>query len=169
MNLARIRRSHHLARQIDQQPRVPFAVLRWLSIAVVIIIVCVTILLGIAIVGRTQRYLVRQNEDYAENLAFHLNDVLYAQFAQAITAPPGSPLPDTSELDRTVRHILIGLNVCRLTIYDQTGRVIYTTQADQIPPADQAAVRASLDHALIGQAQSTFVHKPSSDGTLATI
>jgi signal transduction histidine kinase len=153
---------------MDQQPRAPFAVLRWLSIAVVAIIVCVTMLLGIAIVGRTQGYLVRQNEDYAENLAFHLNDVLYAQFAQAITAPPGAPLPDTSELDRAVRHILIGLNVCRLTIYDQTGRVIYTTQPDQIPPADQAAVRAALDHALAGQAQSAFVHKPAPDGQPAT-
>jgi signal transduction histidine kinase len=154
---------------MDHQPRASFAVLRWLSIAVVAIIVCVTMLLGIAIVGRTQGYLVRQNEDYAENLAFHLNDVLYAQFAQAITAAPGAPLPDTSELDRTVRHILIGLNVCRLTIYDQTGRVIYTTQPDQIPPEDQAAVRAALDHALTSQAQSAFVHKPASDGTLATI
>src|SRR5262249_11729056 len=139
------------------------------SVVVVTIIVCVTILLGIAIVGRTQRYLVRQNEDYAENLAFHLNDVLYAQFAQAITAPPGAPLPETSELDRAVRHILTGLNVCRLTSYDQTGRVIYTTQPDHIPPEDQPAVRASLDHALIGQAQSAFVHKPAPDGTMATI
>jgi signal transduction histidine kinase len=169
MNLARIRQLRQPPLSMDRQPRVPFAVLRWLSIAVVVIIVCVTILLGIAIVGRTQRYLVRQNEDYAENLAFHLNDVLYAQFAQAITTSPGAPLPDTSELDRTVRHILIGLNICRLTIYDQTGRVIYTTQPDQIPPVDQAAVRAALDHALTGQAQSTFVHKPVSDGTLATI
>lgn len=147
MHLARNRRSSSHQAAIDHQPQATFAALRWLSVAVVVIIVCVTLLLGIAIVGRTQRYLVRQNEDYAENLAFHLNDVLYAQFAQAITAPPGAPLPDTSELDRAVRHILIGLNVCRLTIYDQTGRVIYTTQPDQIPPADQVAVRASLDHA----------------------
>ena len=169
MHLARTHQSSSHQAAIDHQPRATFAALRWLSVAVVVIIVCVTLLLGIAIVGRTQGYLVRQNEDYAENLAFHLNDVLYAQFAEAIATPPGAPLPDTSELDRTVRHILIGLNVCRLTIYDQTGRVIYTAQPDQILPADQAAVRAALDHALTGQAQSSFVHKPAPDGTLATI
>ena len=147
----------------------PFAILRWLSLIVIAIIVSVTIVLGFAILGRTQSYLVRQNEDYANNLALHLNDVLYIDFAAAIATPANTPLPDTASLDRSVRRLLIGLNIRRLTIYDQNARVIYTTQPDQILPEDRAAVAQSLAYALRGQAQSTFIHQPAPDGMTASI
>lgn len=146
-----------------------FAVLRWLSLTVTAIIIGVTIVLGFAILGRTQSYLVRQNEDYANNLAFHLNDVLYIDFAAAITTPANTPLPDTASLDQAVHRLLIGLNIRRLTIYDQSARVIYTTQPDQILPEDRAAVGRALENALRNRAQSTFIHQPAPDGMTASI
>jgi signal transduction histidine kinase len=138
--------------------------LRWVQIGTVIIIVAVTVLISVAVLGRAERYIVRQNEDYARQLAFHLNDVLFAEFAELLQLPAGSPLPDPTALDGAVRHILIGLDVTRLAIYDGTGREVYTTQSIYFGERAQAGRTASLREALNGRPMSTFFGATFPDG-----
>lgn len=145
-------------------PRALATPLRRVQVGAVVIILAVTLLLSLAVLGRTQSYLVRQNEDYARQLAFHLNDVLFAEFANHLQLPANSPPSDTSALDSTVRHLLIGLDVTRLAIYDRTGREIYATQ--QISPDEraQASRDQSLAEALAGRPRSSFLSATLSDG-----
>jgi len=131
--------------------------LRWVRLGAVVIILVVTILLNMAVMGRTQRYLVRQNEDYARQLAFHLNDVLYGEFGYLLQITPDQPLPDIQRLDASVRHILIGLDVTRLAIYDRNGREVYTTTTASTSAYAQGRREASLAEALAGQPMSTFL------------
>lgn len=138
--------------------------LRRVQVGAVVIILAVTVLMSLAVLGRTQRYLVRQNEDYARQLAFHLNDVLFVKFANLLRLPAGESLPDTAELDRAVRHILIGLDVTCLAIYDDTGREVYTTQSVYAGEHAQAGRDESLAEALAGQPRSTFFSATFLDG-----
>ncbi len=138
--------------------------LRRVQVGAVVIILAVTVLMSLAVLGRTQRYLVRQNEDYARQLAFHLNDVLFAEFANLLQLPADGPLPDTVELDSAVRHILIGLDVTRLAIYDRTGREVYTTRSVYSGGRARAGRDESLAEALAGQPMSTFFSATFPDG-----
>ncbi len=138
--------------------------LRRVQAGAVVIILAVTVLMSLAVLGRTQRYLVRQNEDYARQLAFHLNDVLFVEFADLLQLPADGPLPDTAELDRAVGHILIGLDVTRLAIYDRTGREVYTTQSAYSGERTQAGREKSMAEALTGQPMSIFFGATFPDG-----
>ncbi len=113
------------------------------------IILAVTVLLSLAVLGRTQSYLVRQNEDYARQLAFHLNDVLFAEFADRLQLPADSLLPDTSALDIAVRHLLIGLDVTRLAIYDRPAPVKHTGLG-QLPAWLQTSVNRPQIYVTLG-------------------
>jgi signal transduction histidine kinase len=148
-----------------QRDHPPFAFLRRLSFAIVLIILSITLLLTLVIQGRTRSYLIRQDEQYAQNLALHLNDVLYTQFAGLVTEPNTIPATSVDRLDASVRHILTGLNVRRLAIYDQDGQRVYATEPDRTAARDRAAINRALASALTGQSQSTFVQVIYPDGT----
>ncbi|NJO81755.1 MAG: hypothetical protein HC828_02600 [Blastochloris sp.] len=152
----------HPVRRPPKRPQVP--PLQRVQGGAVLIILLVTMILSVAVVGRTQKYLIRQNEDYARQLAFHLNDVLYDEFAYLLRIQPSQPLPDTPALDQSVRRILIGLDVTRLAIYDHNGREVYTTDAvasDENAPGGRST---SLADALMGRPMSTFLSATLADG-----
>jgi|GEM_PF-1402724 len=150
-----------------QRNHPPFAFLRRLSFAIVVIILSITLLLTLVIQGRTRSYLIRQDEQYAQNLALHLNDVLYTQFAGLVMDPNTTPATSVDRLDASVRHILTGLNVRRLAIYDQDGQRVYATEPDRTVDRDRTADRdRALASALIGHSQSIFVQVIYPDGTM---
>lgn len=162
--LARFSQGRTLATRRQSGSRALPMPLRRVQVGAVVIILAVTVLMSLAVLGRTQRYIVGQNEDYARQLAFHLNDVLFAEFANLLRLPTGEPLPDTAELDSAVRHILIGLDVTHLAIYDDTGREVYTTQSVYSGERAQAGRDESLAEALAGQPMSTFFNATFPDG-----
>ncbi|MFP4440335.1 MAG: sensor histidine kinase [Chloroflexaceae bacterium] len=148
-----------------QRDHLPFAFLRRLSFAIVLIILSITLLLTLVIQGRTRSYLIRQDEQYAQNLALHLNDVLYAQFANLVMDPNTTSATSVDQLDASVRHILTGLNVRRLAIYNQDGQRIYATEPDRTAARDRAPINRALASALTGHSQSTFAQVVYPDGT----
>jgi len=155
----------HLKLLAGQGDHPPFAFLHRLSFAIVLIILSITLLLTLVIQGRTRSYLIRQDEQYAQNLALHLDDVLYTQFAGLVMDSNATPATSVDRLDASVRHILTGLNVRRLAIYDQDGQRVYATEPDRTAARDRAAINRALASALTGHSQSTFVQVVYSDGT----
>ncbi len=154
-----------------------FRILRYFSLASL-----VTFLLAAVVLAGFYRQVATQgivqlgkqsNEALAQTVFNSVRAPLLEYLTEASGAAHGS-LPLTARLDRAIQNMMNGTTVVRVTIFNQQGRVLFSTKAEQIGREEQlnegfaAAIRGNVHSRLIYHDRFTLEPVTEDDNLIQT-
>ncbi|MEQ8762789.1 MAG: ATP-binding protein [Planctomycetota bacterium] len=114
------------------QTRRPFPLTALFTSVSLVAIVVTTIAMVVLIGQQEERILVARGEDYAAQVADHLDEVLLAEVMGPIAAA-GRPfdiesLSDRERLDECIQRHIVSFRIEVVVFFDQMGKIIYSTE-----------------------------------------
>lgn len=145
----------------EDEPIRPFRLVKYFSLTGFVVILIFTLVLTIFISRQARNMILKKSDDYALLLADNLNHQVFLQFVIPTAVRYGRiRLRDPYQfnlLDAVVRNTIHSFKVKRVNIYDLEGKVIYSTDKDQLNK--EAVDEKAYQDALEGKNSSILISK----------
>lgn len=143
---------------MSQNTNPRFNLWRYFSVASLVVFLIATIVVGLASYYRAREALLRSSEEYAASIAQNLSYQLATDPAFSLQTTDGGVSLVTPRAQEMLAQMLparlYGLNLDKVNIFDPTGRVIFSTVANDIGEVESD--NEGIELALTGQTFSEY-------------